>query len=1184
MEEKFLEENKKNTSLKKIRKIILYFLLGLVLLILTLGITLSLPVVQTKIAQYVTEKLNEDYKTDIHVEEAVISIFGGIKLKDVLVKDYKKNTLFHIDILKTNILDFKKLLDGDLHFGEIRATGLDFYLKNYKGDKDNNLDKFIALFEDGKKSTSKKKFLMTAEDVYLINSHFYLSDDNLLKPKILDIKKLNAHTTNFKILGPNVTTSIKEMSFVDHRGLIVENLTSDFTYTKKNILLESLTLKTAESDLKGTIALKYKREDFSDFNNKVLFDVKIENASVSSNELKLFYGEFGKNQRFDLSGKLLGTLNNFSTKRLKLIDNNKSEIVGNFTFKNLFSKKKNDFYMKGDFSKISSTYNNLSAILPKVLGENLPTTFKKFGVFTISGTTEVTMTTVKADVFLITALGNLKSNLSMTNIDNIDNATYVGNVKLTNFNLGKLLNRTDVGVVNLDVDADGKGFNQKYLNTKLKGNISSIYFNKYNYKDLVVDGTMIKSIFKGDIIVNDPNLQMKFDGTLNLNKKEYKYDFHANVEYANLDKLKLYTADSISVFRGDVTMNLQGNTIDNLYGDIFINQTSYENNKDTYFFDDFVVKSSFDQNRVRTITVNSPDIIDGKIVGKFQFKELGKLIENSLGSLYANYSPNKVKKGQFLKFDFNVYSKLIEIFYPEISLGENTFMKGSIDADKDEFKFNFKSPKITAYDNSFDNINIDLDNKNPLYNAYIQMDSIKTKYYKISDLSLINVTANDTLFFRTEFKGGQKGTDYYNLNLYHTINAQNNSVIGIKKSEVNFKDYLWFINENDAKDNKIIFNKKLTDFSVERIAMTHENQVMELMGVLRDSTYKDLKLSFKDVHLDKITPSIDSLKVKGYVNGQVNFKQNKSIYEPSSTLTIDSLSINNLALGKLALNVTGDNSFKTFKVNTVLKNNDLETFTANGNVFLEGKKTQLDLDLRLNNFKMDAFSPLGGNVITNIRGLASGTAKFEGDFDNPDITGRLYLNKAGLKIPYLNVDYNFENNAIVDLTEHQFSFGNIDLTDTKYKTKGVLTGGIRHNKFSDWFLDLNISTKRFLALDTKDSDGALYYGTAFIDGEASIKGPINGLVINVNAKSEKGTSIKIPISDSESTDQKDYIKFKTKDDGIAGRNKTKNKHYNGVELNFELDITPDAEIEVIINKSTGHALKGRGGRKFINGN
>ncbi|WP_309608071.1 translocation/assembly module TamB domain-containing protein, partial [Flavobacterium sp.] len=522
------------------------------------------------------------------------------------------------------------------------------------------------------------------------------------------------------------------------------------------------------------------------------------------------------------------------------------------------------------------------------------------------------------------------------------------------------------------------------------------------------------------------------------------------------------------------------------------------------------------------------------------------------------------------------YNKLIEIFLPEISLGENTVMKGNINSDNDEFKFNFKSPNITVYQNYFDNVNIEIDNKNPLYNAYVEMDSIKTKYYNVSDFTLINVTANDTLFFRSEFKGGKKANDFYNLNMYHTINKDNNSVVGIKKSEVNFKDYLWFINENDSKDNKIIFNKKLTDFSIEKIAMTHENQAMELMGVLRDSTYKDLELSFKDVNIDKITPSIDSLNLKGKVNGQISFKQNKSIYEPSSSLSIDSLSINKFDLGKLNIDIKGDNTFTNFSVNSVLKNKELESFSADGNVMIENKKTFLDLNLRLNSFNLAAFGPLGGTVITDIRGLASGTAKFEGELQEPEITGRLYLNKTGLKIPYLNVDYNFENNSIVDITESEFAFRNIGLIDEKYKTTGLLTGGIRHTKFADWFLDLNLSSDRIVALDTKDSDESLYYGTAFIDGEATIKGPINGLVINVNAKSAKGTSIKIPIGDAESTSEKDYIRFKSKKD-IANTDKNqKSKNYNGVELNFELDITKDAEIEVIIDKNTGHALKGRG--------
>lgn len=1171
-----MEETKKNTRLKKLLKYVLFFLLGIILLLLGIAIALNTPSVQTKLGKYATEWLNEEFKTDITVEEASFTVFGGVKLKKVLIRDYKKDTLFHINVLKTNILDIKKMIDGDLHFGEVRLDGLRFKLKNYKGERDTNLDKFVELFDDGTPSKSKKKFLLTAQKMHLIDSDFTFVDENMNEKLVFSAKKLNAETSNFKILGPDVTMKIDEMSFVDNRGLIVDNLTSDFTYTKKNIHLANLDLVTPNSKLKGDVELRYKREYFSDFNNKVLFDVRVDEASVSSTDLKLFYGEFGEGQRFEVKGKLLGTLNDFKTKNLILVDNNNSEIRGDFNFKNLFTKEKNTFFMKGKFSKISSTYNDLDKILPRVLGDNLPTAFKKFGRFTLSGETEVTMKTVKANVLLNTALGNVQSNLNMTNIDNIDNATYKGNVKLNNFNLGKFLSRDDLGIVNLDLDVDGKGFKEKYLDTKLKGKVRSVYYNKYNYQNIVVDGTMKKAVFNGSISTNDPNLIMDFDGNLDLSKKENKYDFHANVEYANLKKLHIYTADDISVFRGDVVMNLHGNSIDNLHGDVYINQTSYENSKDTYFFDDFMVKSSFDEDRVRTITINSPDIIEGKVEGKFQFKQLPDLIENSLGSLYANYSPNKVSKGQFVKFDFNVYSKLVEVFYPEISLGENTFMKGEINSNDGLFRFNFKSPNIKAYGNEIDNINIDIDNKNPLYNAYIEMDSIKTKYYKVSDMSLINVTANDTLFFRTEFKGGKKGKDFYNLNLYHTIDEDNKSVVGIKKSEVNFKDYLWFINEDEAKDNKIVFNKKLTDFSIEKISVTHENQIMELMGVLRDSTYKDLQLSFKDVQLDKITPSVDSLKFKGKVNGMVDFKQRNAIYEPSSSLSIDSLNINNFALGKLSIDVKGDDSFKNFKVNSVLKNDGLESFGADGNVFIEGNKTLLDLDLRLEDFNMAIFAPFGGEVITNIRGLASGSASFEGELENPDINGRVYLNKAGLKIPYLNTDYNFANNSVVDVTENQFSFRNIKLIDSKFKTEGILSGGIRHNKFADWLLDLNINSSRILALDTKDSDDALYYGTAFIDGDASIKGPINGLVINVNATSEKGTSIKIPISDTEATSEKDYIKFvNSKLDnskGVLG----KEKNYNGIELNFELDITPVAEIEVIINKSNGHGLKGRG--------
>ena len=130
------------------------------------------------------------------------------------------------------------------------------------------------------------------------------------------------------------------------------------------------------------------------------------------------------------------------------------------------------------------------------------------------------------------------------------------------------------------------------------------------------------------------------------------YNFNAKIDYANLNKLNFVKSDSISIFKGAIDMRVSGSNLDNFKGSINIKNTSYQNKKDTYYFDDFDLESTFDENNIRTIAINSPDIVQGKIVGNFQIDQLRKMVENSLGSLYANYNANKIKKGQYLKFDF----------------------------------------------------------------------------------------------------------------------------------------------------------------------------------------------------------------------------------------------------------------------------------------------------------------------------------------------------------------------------------------------------------------------------------------------------------------------------------------------------------------------------------------------------
>ena len=1134
-----------------------------------------MPFVQTKIAQYFTNSLNKDFGTNIAIDEVAISVFGGVKFKKVLIRDHHKDTLIYSNRISTTILESKKLLNGDLIFDGLDLQGLIFNLKTYKNEKESNLDKFVEAFETGKPST--RKFLLKANKIQIFDGRFILTDENREIPKDLDFTKLNAYVTDFLIFGPDVTTSIHKMSFLDFRGLYVKNLSSKFSYSKKNIKLKNLDLLTKESTLNGDVALNYKIEDFLNFTDKVQFDIKLNSASIASNDIRHFYKELGKNQHFYVRTSIKGTLNNLKLQKLKLIDNRKTEIIGDINFKNLFAKKGQKFFMYAEFDKLTSTYEDLVVILPNVLGNKLPTSLRKLGRFSASGTSSVSTTVVEADFAMITALGNVTSNLAIQNIDEIDKASYLGNVILENFDIGTLLERKELGRVSMNIDVDGKGFKQKYLDTGIKGDISKIDFNNYSYSNIVVDGALKSPKYKGHISINDPNLNTNFDGLLDLSNVDSRYDFHINVENADLNKLKILK-DSVSVFKGDVVVQATGNNIENFQGNVYINKTSYKNAKETYNFDDFTINSAFDQNKIRTITVNSPDIVEGEIIGKFEFNQLENLVKNSLGSLYTNFKPHKVKKGQFLKFNFSIYNKIIEIFFPEISIGTNTIVKGNMNSDNQEFKLNFNSPQIIASANTFDNISVSVDNKNPLYNAYIELDSIKTKYYTIRDFSLINVTMKDTLYFRSEFKGGKNAEDYYNLNLYHTINKDNNNVVGISKSEVKFKDYLWYLNENETPDNQIVFDKSFKNFNIDNIILSHENQSISLAGIFKDTSFKDLKLSFKDVDLNQITPTNDKLILEGNINGEVSFKQNKNVYQPTASIVIDNLNVNKTDLGILNFDIEGDENLEKFTINSNLENKYLESFNADGSFQVINKETILDLKLKFDKFNIATLNSLGGEVLSNIRGSVSGNAVIEGNLKKPAINGRLFLDKGGVTIPYLNVDYGLSTNTIIDLTDERFLFRNNTLTDTKYGTKGNLNGYIEHNNFGDWKLDLAVNSKRLLALDTKDSEDAAYYGTAFIDGTATIKGPTNSLFIKVDAKSEKGTAVKIPINNAESVSDNIFLHFVTEKEKYNLKNGIidNTRNYNGLELEFDFDITPDAEVEVILDRNTGHGMKGKG--------
>jgi len=1145
-----------------------------VVVLVFLSILLSLSVVQTKLGSIATNYLNKDFNTHITVDKVDLSLLGSVDLKDVEIKDHHLDSMIAIQSLKTSIFSYRNILNNKLNFGDIELSGVYFLIKTYKGETKDAFSVFVDSFDEEKKDTVPSNFVLTSTIVTLNDGYFEVYDENK-DEKPITFKEINGEVYNLLVDGPNFSGDIKGMQFIDDRQVDVKNLTTNFSYTRKEMKLENTLLETETSTAEADITF-FRDGSFADFNNKVAFEADFKKADISLLDLHKFYNGFGTKDIFHFSGKLKGVLNDFTAKKIRMSSDLNLKLYGDFHLINSFNTDKG-FSVDAQIINFTSDQNQLQSLLPNTLS-NLPKLFKDLGRVQVSGNTFVNSNTIDAQVHINSDLGEAITDMKLKDISNPEKATYKGHVKIVDLALGKIIKDPLVGQLSADVDVEGNGVTLETIDVTVKGDVSKHQYKGYTYQDLKVFGQFQNKKFNGELIANDPNIKFDFIGLADLSSEIYQFDFDAMIDYADFNKLNLFKHDSISVLKGDMAIKLKGNTVEDLAGNIYITHASYTNQNDLYLFKDFEITSSF-KDSVRTITLNSPDIINGKIEGVFNFAELGKVAQNAVGSIYTNYEPNEVRSGQYLDFIFNINDRIVEILFPEVEIGPDTYIKGAMDTDTDKLELTVRSPQIVAYGTEIDTIRLQIDNQNPLFNTQLSVNKVAMKNYVISDLELVNVTLNDTLYFRTQFFGGEEKTESFNLGFYHTIDENNKSVVGIQKSSIRYKNRNWLLNPSENKKNKVVFKNDFSEFQVEEFEAVSGHQKITLFGSTYGAVDKNLNLKFENVDLAGITPDIEKWNLAGLINGELVYNQKENDILPLANITIEDFFVNESYQGDLKLSIQGQNSVKRFDVDVSIKENDVTSLLAYGVIDFIPSKPTIGMHIDFDRLKLDILSPIGDENFTNMRGYVYGKATLSGLLENPDMKGELSLDEAGIALPYLGVDYDFAGTTLLELNNQSFEIVDLSLRDINENTTGELYGTISHTNFTDWKLDINLETKNLLVLNTKESEEEYYYGKAFIDGDASIKGNTDNLTITVNGKTNKGTYFVIPLSDVKTISSSKLVRFVTEDEELENSDipsEIQFDKFKGLAINFNLQVTPDAVIEMILDKSTGSSLRGSG--------
>ena len=1145
-----------------------------------LSVILSFSSVQTRLAKMVTNRVNSAYGTSIAIEKLDLSSIRNVALKNVLIRDHHGDTLISAETLETSVLNYRQFFSNELEFGDIYLKEGRLILRTYKDESINSLSVFVNKFKKDSVEPGKT-FKMSSSLISVQNINFSLFDKNKKEGPIVYYNQIRGDFEDFKIDGSNVSAKAQIIRVIEDHDIVVTRFTTDFSYSDNRMEFLDTRLATKGSELHADVVFIYKQGDLSDFTNKVRIEADFKQADVVLSDLKKLYGQFGRHDKIHFTAKVKGTINDFVIEDIDLESDRHSSLRGDVHLKNVLHPEK--FKLKGDIKEISSNYDHLTNLLPGLLGEKIPKELEKIGYFSSSGKVAITRSSVDVQLRTIAEMGMSDVDLKLFDIDKGDNASYKGEIELVDFKLGEFVKDSLIGEFSMVGIVEGQGFSIDKISIGIQGHISKHQYKGYTYSNIDINGVLRDKQFDGYLSVNDPNIKLDFKGLAELSDIK-KFNFEANVAYADFLKLNLFTRDEKSILKGKIKMDLSGSSLDNIEGVLSFKDASYSNQNDDYYFKDFAITSE-NKDSIRELKVNSTEIVNGFVRGNFKFRELKKLGMNSLGSLFVNYEKEDVDEGQFLDFRFNIHSKIVDVFFPDLQLGPNSIIRGSVDSDNDLFKLTIKSPKIEAFNYTIDKINLQVDNQNPLYNTLLSIDEIDSKYYNLSEINLVNVMLNDTLFMRADMVGGKEQQEKYSFSFYHTINEKNQSVLGMKTSELTFKQNTWYINPDNNDQNKIVYDGDIKTYAIDNFNMITGNQEVHLAGLITSDQEKNIDLRLNNVNLDDITPSIDSIALDGKVNGAINFRAINNKILPIADLAINYFSINDDYYGDLIFKAESDQNIRNYTFDLQLENTDLKTLIAQGAIDFSTSEPTILASAKLDRFRINAFSPLGKGVLSKIRGFASGEAMITGNLENPDIGGEITLVESGLGLPYLGVDYDFDGQAIVKLYEHTFDFQSFKLVDKEMKTQGVISGTITHDSFKKWMLDLQLTTDNLLVLNTQDKEGALYYGTGLLGGSTTLKGFTDDLVINVNGTTNAGTEFIVPLDNVSTVNSSKLIHFENFEDeeGEEKRADIVFEKLKGLTLNFRLNVTKQAVAQIVLDKATGSVLRGSGdGRLRLN--